>query len=202
MKPKTLATIAAVTALVGAGVGIGLSGLGEKDGEIGSTELTAEEYTIGDRCFVSASGNTVRLVGVSEGKELTEAGNRRFVSVSKVPPTAQCSVVYELAPKQELPATPEFSKEIEKGIWWGIFRGEECQNMAGFSGYLGSSMAELDALPQAKKDKVLRDDGNGTLYFEHSILGRPDLSFMPIENGTVKPRYEMEEAEVVEMEIQ
>ena len=150
--------------------------------------LAPTEAEVVDRAVRASNNKLVHVVGVDVAKDsvVGDTAIGRAVVVDAVKNSSECSVVFEAgevtkeitdihgtgkATITRVDLDPvKFSRGtfVKRGgedkvkktwIWNALLVGQECKDIALEPGYLGSSMQELLALPEAMKAKILRTYG-------------------------------------------
>jgi len=201
---------------------------GVKNAIIAATNI--EEHEARPRAYRAPNGKHIRVVGVEPEEEqpsVTDSELGRVVEVPAVPGDAICPVVVHADAKivdgkkwpdidgidwGMRPVPLGHSKRGDNYVWHSYVEGQAaCEAAVSHPNYLGSSMAELLALPDEMKARCLKVNGmcniegqittcsvpwgdprssaNSPIRFPHRLSGRPDINMVHTDDrGTPEDR--------------
>ena len=179
------------------------------------TQYNIQEHQARPRAFRAANGKRIRVVGVEPQEEsptVTDTELGRVVDVDSLPADAICPVVFHANENVVdglrwpvlqgvewgmRPVSLPLSKVGKSYVWYGYVIGQEnCEAIMQHGSYLGSTMAELLALPPAFKKRCLVTTGlcdatecnvpwgdpaaipGRKIVFPHSLAGRMDINLV------------------------
>ena len=195
-------------------------------------EQVTKESDTADKVYTHASGRSIRVVGsTTKSESISEGSLGRVVETFTLQSESLCPVVFQAIPDatKKLPVVEGITewntmtpivvdRSGKKWIWWVVLDADNCEVMAGYEDYIGSTLKEFIALPFSLRSKILKTYGTcevtveGTteqtnctvpvgdaraidgaeVFFPHNLAGRTDLNYKKYKNGQIEPRYKTE----------
>jgi hypothetical protein len=220
-----LGTVVLAAGGITAGLLSGDVEIGASEGVILEAQYNIQEHQARSRAFRATNGKHIRVIGVEpeEAATVIDSELGRVVEVPTVPGDALCPVVFHANENVVdglrwpvlqgvewgmRPVQLPLSKLGKSYVWHAFVKGQDnCEAMAQHGSYLGSTMAELLALPPAFKRRCLVTDGtcdvegqtvectvpwgdpraiaDRPIRFPHGLAGRADINMVRTDSSGI-----------------